>query len=479
MPKNKSIAKNSIFNIAYTLSNQIFPLITSIYVSRILMSSGVGKVSYAQNIASYFATLSMLGLPTYGIREIAKVTNDKEKTNEVFTQLIVINAISTSIASIAYVALILGVPDFRNELNLYIACGLSIFFNYINVDWFYQGKEEYGYITIRSIVIKIIALLLLISFVHERSDYAIYAWISSLATGGNYIFNVVHARKYVRLSFKNFKLQPHIRPLMYLAVALFLGSIYSKIDTTMLGIMTGDNNVGYYTYAYKIINAVVSGCTAITTVFLPRLSYEYANNRRKFNEYINFGTKVLSFLVFPITIGVFMLAQNIVILFFGADFLPAAKTIRFFCPIIIIKSFGDLLCYQTIISTGNEKQRIVASAWGSVVNIILNYILIQAIAQDGAAIASVISELIYNSYLFFKVKKLIKFHGNKKAIGQALISTAIMAIAIYIIKLFELGSGLTCLLSIVIGIAVYFEINKLFHNEIYVMAISRLKTKIS
>lgn len=75
----KSLAKNSIYNIIYTIANILFPFVTSIYVSRILLPVGVGKVASAQNIASYFVTLAALGLPSYGVREFARFGTIKQK----------------------------------------------------------------------------------------------------------------------------------------------------------------------------------------------------------------------------------------------------------------------------------------------------------------------------------------------------------------------------------------------------------------
>lgn len=75
----KSLTKNSIYNVIYTIANILFPFATSIYVSRILLPAGVGKVASAQNIVSYFVTLARLGLPSYGVREFAKVREKNMK----------------------------------------------------------------------------------------------------------------------------------------------------------------------------------------------------------------------------------------------------------------------------------------------------------------------------------------------------------------------------------------------------------------
>ena len=165
--KQKSLVKNSIFNVIYTVANILFPLLTSAYVSRILLPTGVGKVAYAQNIASYFVTIAALGIPSYGIREVAKVRGEQEKLNKVFTELMIINAASTTVAVVGYIFLV-ALNSGISDICLYIACGTAVFFNYINVDWLYQGEEEYVYISCRSIAIKVLAFISLLLLVKAQ-----------------------------------------------------------------------------------------------------------------------------------------------------------------------------------------------------------------------------------------------------------------------------------------------------------------------
>ena len=143
----------------------------------------------------------------------------------------------------------------------------------------YQGLEEYGYITGRSLLIKGLSLLILFLFVKTKQDYIVYALISSLATGGNNIFNVIHARKFVSIDFSRVELKNHIKPVLLIACIIFLSSIYNKIDVTMLNILATDESVGYYTYAQKTVNMVLTMANAVTAALLPRLSYYYDNDR--------------------------------------------------------------------------------------------------------------------------------------------------------------------------------------------------------
>ena len=192
--KKSSFSSNAIYNVLYKLLNVLFPLVSIAIISRVLQPTGVGKVSSAQNIVTYFSFIAPLGLAFYGTREVAK--HNGTKLNVLFSELILINGISTSICTIAYYVMIFTLPYFAGERILYSVTGLAIVLNYINVDWFYQGKEEYKYIALRSSIVKLVMLLCIIIFIHKGEDYIKYAFITCLATAGNYFFNIIQLKKY-------------------------------------------------------------------------------------------------------------------------------------------------------------------------------------------------------------------------------------------------------------------------------------------
>ena len=475
----KSLTKNSIYNIIYTIANILFPFATSIYVSRILLPAGVGKVASAQNIVSYFVTLAALGLPSYGVREFAKIREIKKKRNKLFTELLLLNVISTTLAIIGFIGLLTINDGFNGQWALYVACGLSVAFNYLNIDWMYQGLEEYGYITGRSLFIKGLSLLVLFLFVRSREDYVLYALISSLATGGNYIFNVLNARKYVALDFSEIELQRHIRPVLLIALIIFLSTIYNKIDVTMLNVLATDESVGYYTYAQKTITMVLTMANAITAALLPRLSYYYENDRQGFYNLLDKGFQVLCFMTLPMTIGMALVAPQAVEFLYGKAFEPAVLTIRLMCPLILIKGFGDLFCYQLVYSTKNEKIILPASALASAINIITNAILIPILLQNGAVIASVFSELVTNAFQFIYMKKKVKFSINMKALTKGIISTAVMALSVCIIMQFKLSNTIGLILEILCGVIAYTVLNLVMKNTLIFEIVNKVKRKIS
>ena len=98
--KQKSILKNSLYNAIYKGFTVLFPLVTTSYISRVLLPEGVGRVAYANTIVLYFVTIAALGIPNYGIKAIAQSAG--EERDRTFIELIVINFLSTSLCILAY-----------------------------------------------------------------------------------------------------------------------------------------------------------------------------------------------------------------------------------------------------------------------------------------------------------------------------------------------------------------------------------------
>lgn len=460
--KKKNIAFNAVFHVLYQLLNVLFPLITSIYVSRIILPEGIGRVSYAQNIASYFITLAPLGVASYGVRVIAQSHNNIKNLENKFSELFCINFLSTLFFSVIYYIIIIFI--FNYDIELYYICGLQIILNFFNVDWFYQGLEEYKYITIRSFIIKVISLIAVFVFVQNTNDYLKYAFISVCAVAGNYIFNIIYLRRYVRLNLKKLNLKQHLVPEFILALNILLINLYSKTDITMLGSMKNNTITGYYSNAFKIVNIVIMMSIAITDVFLPRLSYYYNFDKKRYTQLLNKGIQIIIFIVFPTVVGLDIIAPELIPLLFGQAFKPASETVIILSPLIVIKGIGNLVCYQVLISTGNEKKQTFPYLISALLNVFLNFMLIPSMSQNGAAIASVLSELILNTIIFSYSLKIVKMNMNFRNIFKTIISTIVMLIVISIcLKVFS-ASIFYYMLTIAIGGFTYVVCNVILKN---------------
>lgn len=473
----KTLTKNSLFNALYQVLNMIFPLISSIYVARTLMPEGVGRVAYAQNIASYFVTAAALGIPTVGLRAISNARDDREKLNRTFSELTILNTGSTLLAVAFYLTLVFCNPTFRADYQLYLASGIVVLFNMVNIDWLYKGYEEYVYIVIRSIVVKILSLLSLFVFVKSKDDYVIYALITSFATCGNYLFNIVRASKYATLQFHDLNIRQHIKPVLLFAGTLFFAAIYRKVDTTMLGVIVGEESVGYYSYAHKVLQIGVGFCAAVTSAFLPRLAFYYNNDKEQFHILVAKGVQIISFLSIPAATGLFILAPEAITLLFGEVFMPAAQTLRIFSVLIIVFAFGNLMCYQMMICSGNEKKHVLVLACAAGLNMILNSILIPRLMHDGAAIASVATEAFINIVECVYFTRLLKMKYNWTVIGEAVLSSGIMGASLVLAKNIGNVTIISFCCYILVSVVVYVSMNVLLKNQFVMEAIAVVRKK--
>ncbi len=476
--RRQSVAINSVFNVLNTFVKLLFPLLTSMYASRVLSVDGIGMFTTANNIVSYFAVFSALGIPIYGVREIAKLKEKSEKKDRVFTELFIINTLSTAVCTLVYLLLVFGNEGYREDIWLYLSCGFLLFSNFLNIDWLYKGNEEYRYITLRSLLVRILLLGAIVLFVRDKGDYVPYALITSLGNGANYVFNVIRARKYVRLNFRNINIFRHFSPIWYVFLGSLFSTLYRKIDVTMLGILLGERSTAYYAYAYRIVEMATMACASITEVFLPRLSYCYKHDREQFHSVLASGVQVLIFLSIPMATGLALLAPQAIELLYGDQFRPSVVLIQCMAPLAVINSIGDLVSYQLAICTGNEKKRAPIYAVAALANVILNMLLIPMLAEVGAVLASIVSELIAKIGVLMCIQKDISVPFNPGSILQAIGASAVMALAVSGVCLFPIPVFWKTLMAVTAGLAVYFGVNLMLKNTVMNLLREKLRSKL-
>ena len=429
---SNSLAKNSIFNVCYQLLNVIFPLISASYVARVLMPSGVGLLCVEQNWVAHFVIFASLGIPNYAIREVAHARDSKAGTKRVFTELISINAISTTLAAIAYCAMIFVVPNFKENLVLYIVCGGSILLNYINVDWIYQGLEDYSFIAVRSFIVKLVSLAALFVFVRSQNDYVWYALIGVCAIGLNNIFNVGHLHKLnIGLGFSNIELKKHIKPIILIFSTIISIKLYTLLDVTILGLMSNNAAVAYYTNADKIIRIIITVITAVGGVLLPRISrYKVEKRYEECASIVSRVFEILFFCFLPIGIGLICTSRQLVLILFGDAYSAGILTMQIMSLLIYALGFSNLFGTQVLLAFDQEKKLLYCTIGGALINITLNLALIPLLSQNGTAVASVASETFVTATTAWFASKTLSFGIRKNVIWKTVVSTLIMTIIV-------------------------------------------------
>ncbi len=473
---NKSVKLNMLMSTILTVSNFVFPLITYAYVARILLTSGIGKISFVQSILGYAGYIATLGIQGYAMRESAKCRNDKDRLSKLVHEIVMINFLSTILAYFVLFVAVICVKKLHDYSSLFLVMSWTILLETLGVEWLYKALEKYTYITIRSIIVKIISVILIFVFVKTKDDVLIYGALCIFGTTASNILNFISARKYIYLKrYHNYNLKAHIKPIMVFFMSTIIISIYGHIDTVMIGFLKGDEECGLYNSALKIKTAILSFSTAITSVLIPRLSYYIGEkNQRKFNELIIKSTKVSLALMLPLSVFVFIFSKEVLLFLCGNEFLPAIPTVRVLSICVIVLSITNLLGNQILIPKGMEKQFSKTVFWGMWINLLVNSLLIPFFGSLGAAIATLGTESFNALYMALACKSETKTIKENIKFSKYLMPLLLVAVLGFVFRNYIMIDSVIIKLSIstILYFGIYFTILLIEKEEIVTLGLS-------
>ena len=394
--KTKSLGKNAFLNGLRSVLNIIFPIITFPYVSRVLSVGELGKYNWSNSFVSYFLLIAGLGIATYAVREGAKLRNDRNEISAFASQVFSINILSTVVS---YTLLFLCVLIFP-KIQSYSACiyifSIQIVFTTLGTEWIYSIFEEYTYITIRSIVFKILSIFMLFVFVRRPGDYLNYAGITVFSAVGSNVLNYLHAKKFctIRLTF-NIDWQEHLKPILIIFASSVATTIYLSIDTTLLGLINNNYVVGIYSVSTKMYDIVKQLIAAILIVTIPRFALLWGRHRyREYRKLLLELSDALALISIPAAVGVYMLAPQIVILLSNAKYIRSVSSLRLLCPALIFSIFSWIFTSCVLIPAKRENKVLIITILSAVVNVVLNLLLMPSLKENAAAITTSLSEAI-------------------------------------------------------------------------------------
>ncbi len=407
--RQKSITLNMIANGIKTLMSVLFPLITFPYASRVLGSAGIGKVSYASSIVSYFSLLASLGISTYAIREGARIRDDKEKFNKFSREILNIN-LCTTLVSYSLLLIFLKLPILNGYKTLLVISSAGIVFTTIGMEWLFIIKEEYAYITKRAVLFQFVSLILLFMLVKSKSDYYWYAALTVISSGGSAILNLWHSRKFVNWRENHvLEYKKHLKPIFLIFGTSLASSIYMTMDTTMLGAMRGDSAVGIYTAAVKINSVVSTLIGTISSTVLPRISYYIGNGlKEEYEKLMKYSMDILLMISVPAAIGMICTSDILILLFSGKEFLAGSFAAKILSAKVVVGAVNRVLAYQVCTPYKKDKEVLISTSCGAGFNLIANAVLIPTVGVTGASTATLFSELVVFVMLTKYAGKIIK-----------------------------------------------------------------------
>ena len=392
--KNNSLAFNAFYQILYNIIATITPLITTPIVSREMGSNNLGVFSYTLTISHYFTLFAMLGIVNYGTRSIAETDKSKRAVSRTFWSIYSVQffcALSCNILYLLYI--VLFAKD--NIVILYVQ-GFWVLSALLDINWLFFGLEEFKITVSRNIIIKILTVIAIVLFVKkEHNPLFIYTMIMA---GGNFI-SVAAILPLIKGKIEWYmpdsgEIITHIKPILILFIPLLAGVLFGSIDKVMLGGKSEYDELGYYYNADRVINIPLGVINGLSAVFFPRISAILVNNKKRGLSFISKSYGFISWTSVLLAFGIAGCAKEFVPVFFGNGYEKCIVLIYIMTPILILNALCIFYRMQFLVPFHYDKLYAIALFIGSIVNVILNAVLIPQYKSVGASIATLVAQFI-------------------------------------------------------------------------------------
>lgn len=461
------IKKNLFYNALLAVSQFIFPLITFPYSSRILGPNGIGSVNFIDSFTQYFLLFSALGVPLYGVREIAGSRDNPEKLAKIFNEILLIHLISTCIFSVIYVGLALSVQELRGHMDMVAVGVLIMFSNVFLIEWFYQGIENFSYITARSLIVRTLSVIFLFAFLKPGSNPIIYYLISASGYYVTSILNMFYIKKHVKIKLSKLNLRDHLKPLVIILSSTLAVSVYLLMDNIILGFIKDEKAVGFYSTAIRIVKIPFTIIVAISSVIIPQVSQAFKNNDEdKIRLLIHKSFSFICLFGIPITAGIFISASFLVHKFAGEKFTESIVLVQILSPIILLVGLNNIFGFQILTPMGKEKYLLWAVIIGMIFSVTVNLLLIPVLSYKGAAITNLLTECIVTIACYLYVSRFFKVWFNLKVALQCTFGAALFFPIAYLIRSMHLNYNITEIgIIFICGIFYVVYVNVFMNNE--------------
>lgn len=449
----KTLTKNITYKILHQIILFIFPLILTPYISRVLGVKSLGIYSFYYSISIYFSYLAMLGINIYGNRAIAQVKENDKTLKKVFTNIYVLQFIASIISLILYLIFIL---ISKNKI-ISIIMIMNILTSLFNINWFYFGQEKFKPVIFTQLIIKTLITILIFVFVKNENSLIIY---SILKCSSDLIFNIIlfiFSIKYIKFNnISKTSVKNNLKLCLLLFIPALATTIYQQTDKVMIGILVNKTEVGYYECASKLITITLGLVSAVLTVISPKMSNLISrkkddDSKKLFNNSINY----ILCLATAISFGIISISKEFVPLFFGSSYKSSINLTIGLAVSLLFVSFSNSLKLLYLIPKEKDKIYINSVIYGTILNIISNYILINKYNAMGAVISTVITELFVLIYQIIKIKNDLNLHNIIKNLIIYIIFGIIMYSIVSLVATINMSLIHKTIVEILTGIIVY------------------------
>lgn len=458
--QEKSLARNGIYKALLNGFNLVIPLLVGPYITGLLNEELYGIYNRVYTEYSVFLALASFGIYNYGVREISRVRNDPVATNKLFTSLFLIGIVSNGAAMLVYVAYTFWRSSSQIEIYVYLVMLIQLFANIFYVEFANEAKEDYRFIMVKTILVRLGYLISIFVFVRKPSDVVPYAVVISMTNFVNNILSYIKIRRDVRFDFGGLTIRKHLFPLVVSLVIVNVDVFYFQLDKIMLSPLVSDIAVTEYFIPTNIVGMVTMVPHALIYVAIPRASALLGEGKRdEYERVLTTTTEKYLALVIPINLGFIVLAKEVMELY-------TRDVYTYAWPVLIVAAISRIvLSYQAILNNlvmyvnSKEKQQVLLLALFGVVNLVMNFALVAMgcfTVITSLATTTIAVALFVITCQIYAIKKLgVNCHMfSKRTWGYLLVSVLFIPVSL-LIRLAGLNYWLNIIAIILACVALY------------------------
>lgn len=483
---SKSISKNAAFKAILNIFNIILPILVMPVVTRSLDKIDYSYITQGETFNTIFLAFASFGVYQYGLREISKARDDKKRLRQIFTSLFVITTFTTIIVSIIYMIFLF--KFYKNSPAFYtcVILGFNIVLNLFYVEWINEALENYDFIAIKTMIVKIIYSVIVLCIIKGKDDFLFYIYLGGAVNLINNLLSYFYIKKRIKFDFSNLRIRQYIKPMLFTVILSNAGLLYTQLDKVMIIKYSVDIDLSAYGIAQKAMIIINTLMLTIIQVTMPRLSNNLgSNSKENYLSLLNRVVKIYFLFLFPASIGLLCVSKQVMWIF-DPGYVPWYPLMRGFSLYMLTVGIQGIISNQIIYLHGKEKEDIKIFFIGGVCNLVLNImlVLIRMFTPTNSIIATAISNIIVILFEYRFAKKQIKLNihlfsfGNIKYFYYSLLFIPIT----FVIGSFIANMIISCVLDVLICGLLYLGIllitKDIVFFEVYDRAVIKLKSII-
>lgn len=451
MSIKKQLAHNTILQIIGKIFSTALGLIALGMMTRYLGTEKFGWYITTITFLQFIGILIDFGLIPVSAQMFGEAKHEKSKLfNNLFTY-----RFTTAFIFLALAPLISLVFPYPPEVKIAIAFSTISFFsialNQILVGN-YQTKLKMIVQVIGENIGRLALVIGLYLLINKQADFLaimILVVFSNLAYTLTMLLHTHFKENKIKFEFDK-KIWQEITTKMWpIAISIIFNVVYLKGDTLLLSLFTNQTEVGLYGAAYRVIDVLTQTAMMIMGLFLPLLAFSWGKEiKQEFKERWQLSFDAMMLLAVPMTVGVIMLANKIMVMIAGEEFYEAGNILKILALAIFGVYLGAIFGH-TAVAINKQKQTIWIYSISAILTLIGYLIFIPKFTIYGAAYMTVFSEIFTSIGLFFIINKYIKEKLLVKTFCKIIFASFVMALTIYFLK------NLNVLLLVILGIIVY------------------------